>query len=285
MKISVIIPAYNEEKDIGKCLESLRSQTRKDFEIVLVDDGSTDKTAVVLSEFRAGDSRFMVLRGRHGGAGAARNLGAKNASGGILVFADADMTFDKNFLEELVRPIEKGTAKGTFSKEEYVANRENIWAECWNANEGWEAGRRHPKYYPDVQPVFRAILKSEFDRVGGFTPGGYDDDWSLSKKLGYDAKSAPGAVFYHKNPDSLVEVFKQAKWTGKRKYKLGCVGILIALLRASLPVSLVIGVLKSVWLFGKMHRFMGGFLVFKIVYDFGVFIGIFEMLLFDKRAK
>ena len=81
------------------------------------------------------------------------------------------MTFDKDFLKNLARPIEEGSVKGTFSKDEYVSNWENIWARCWSINEGWELKRRHPKNYPNHQPVFRAVLKSEFDRVGGFTPG------------------------------------------------------------------------------------------------------------------
>ena len=91
-----------------------------------------------------------------------------------------------------------------------MANWDNVWARNWNLNEGWEAKRRHPKGYPDTQWVFRAILRSEFERVSGFDPGGYTDDWSLGKKLGYMAEKALGAVFYHKNPETLGEIYKQA---------------------------------------------------------------------------
>jgi peptidoglycan/xylan/chitin deacetylase (PgdA/CDA1 family) len=86
------------------------------------------------------------------------------------------------------------------------------------------------------------------------------------------AISAPNAVFYHKNPNNLSEVYKQAKWVGKREYKLGKFGFLIALLRSSLPVSLVIGVFKSLTS-ANVH-----FVIFKIVYDFGVFLGILNYL-------
>src|SRR3989344_1367122 len=200
MKVTVIIPTYNEEDVIGDCLESLSKQTYHDFEIIVVDDGSTDKTIEVLQKFQIPNSKFQILRQKHGGPGAARNLGAGRASGEVLVFVDADMTFDKNFLKNLVKPILSGKTKGTFSKYEYVSNWENVWARCWNINQNWEERRRHPKYYPDKQKVFRAILKSEFDKVGGFTPGGYTDDYSLYEKLGYMAVSAQGAIFYHKNP-------------------------------------------------------------------------------------
>ena len=213
------------------------------------------------------------------GAGAARNLGAGHAKGDILVFVDADMTFDDDFLAKLIAPIEKGEAKGTFARDEIVSNWGNVWARCWNINEGWEKKMRHPKNYPDHQPVFRAILKSEFKRVGGFTPGGYDDDWSLGKKLGYDAVAAAGAVFYHKNPSSLGEIFRHAQWVGKRKYKLGILGYFVALVRASLPASLIIGVFKA--LANATPRFV----IFKIVYDFGILVGIVKYIFSKKGAK
>lgn len=265
MKISVIIPTYNEEKVIKECILSLKNQTLRDVEIIVVDDGSTDGTLGLLEDVE-------VFQQKHQGPAMARNLGAKHAKGKILVFVDADMTFDPRFLENLVKPIEKGKTKGTFSKEEYVSNWNNVWARSWNINSNLPAKKRLPEYYPDHQKVFRAILKSEFDRIGGFSKGGYTDDWTLSEKLGYEATAALGAIFYHKNPDSLGEIFKQAKWIGKRKYKLGVLGILVALLRSCLPISIVVGLAKSI-------------LVFKIVYDFGIFVGILEMAILGKTAK
>jgi glycosyltransferase involved in cell wall biosynthesis len=279
MKISVIIPTYNEKSVLGSCIESLGDQTLTDFEIIVVDDGSTDGTVEILRNLQLIIPNFRFFVQKHKGAGAARNLGAKHAKGRILVFVDADMTFDRDFIRNLTLPIVEGLSKGTFSKEEYVSNWENIWARCWNINEGWEEKRRHPKNYPDIQPVFRAILKSEFDKVGGFTPGGYDDDWSLSRKLGYGAVAAPGAIFYHKNPSSLTEVYNHAKWVGKRRYKLGLVGLLVALIRSSFPVSLIVGLSKSFAILNFK------FLIFKLVYDFGIFVGVLEFLVTKKSSK
>lgn len=277
MKISVIIPTYNEKAVLEDCIQSLGDQTLADFEIIVVDDGSSDKTIQKLQNPKT--PGLKILRQEHKGAGAARNLGAKHAKGQILVFVDADMTFDQYFLEKLTDPIFQAKVNGTFSKEEFVSNWGNAWARCWNIQEGWVDKRRHPKNYPDIQPVFRAILKSEFDKVGGFTPGGYDDDWSLSKKLEYEAVSAPNAIFYHKNPDNLLEIFNHAKWIGKRKYKFGILGELVALVRSVLPASLIVGLLKSL----VNHNLQ--FIVFKIVYDFGIFIGILENILFNKQGK
>lgn len=279
MKVSVIIPTYNEKKVILNCLESLGKQTLEDFEIIVVDDGSTDGTKKEIKNLHKVVPSIKLLSQDHKGPGAARNFGAGKAKGEILVFVDADMTFDENFLKKLTTPITKGKVFGTFSKEEYVSNWENALPRCWSVNEGWEKRRRHPKNYPDTQPVFRAILKSEFEKVKGFTPGGYTDDWSLSKKLGYEAVNAPDAKFYHKNPDTFSEIFTHAKWVAKREYKLGVVGSVASLLRSSLPISLVIGLVKSIIYFEP------SFLFFKIVYDFGNFIGIIEYLITGKGEK
>jgi len=271
--VSVIIPTYNEEGAIDACLESLSKQTFKDLEVIVVDDGSTDETLFKIKGVR-------LFKQEHKGPGAARNLGAKEAKGEIFVFVDADMTFEPDFIEKLVEPILSGKTKGTFSKEEYVSNWDNIWARCWSINEGWEERRRHSKRYPDKQKVFRAILKSEFEKAGGFDETrGYNDDWSLSEKLGYKADVVPDAVFYHKNPDTLGEVFEQAKWVAKRKYKLGIFGIIYNLLVYSFPDSIWVGFWKS--LFKKEPLFI----VFKIVYDFGIFAGILEYFLFGKVSK
>jgi|EPASupsiteSAE347_1022098.scaffolds.fasta_scaffold12018_2 Glycosyltransferases, probably involved in cell wall biogenesis len=277
--ISIIIPTYNELKVLLDCLKSLEKQDYSDFEVILVDDGSIDNTQELASNFKSKKYRLIFLKQNHKGPGAARNLGASKAKGDILVFVDADMTFDKDFLKNLVKPIEQKKAKGTFSKEEYVSNWENVWARCWNINEGWEAKKRHPKNYPSKQKVFRAILKSEFEKVKGFTPGGYNDDWSLSEKLDYEAEIAENAKFYHKNPSSLKEIFLHAKWVGKRQYKFGLLGKIFALVRSSLPISVIIGFYKYI-VYGESV-----FVIFKVIYDFGVFCGILISIFSKNLAK
>lgn len=279
--ISVIIPTYNEESVIADCLNSLGKQSLKDFEIIIVDDGSTDSIFQVVSECQMPNAKCQIraIRTEHIGAGGARNEGAKHAKGNILVFVDADMTFDKHFLKMLVRPILQGKSIGTFSKDEIVSNWNSVWSRCYNKNEGWVDKRRHPKNYPDTQKVFRAILKSEFEKVGGFTAGGYNDDWSLSEKLGYEATLAENAIFFHKNPESLKEIYNHAKWVGKRSYKMGALGYIVALIRSSLPVSLILGLLYSI------RYSLYPFIIFKIIFDFGVFVGVLNFIFTKKGSK
>lgn len=279
MKVSVIIPTFNEEDVILDCIESLGEQTFQEFEIIIIDDGSTDNTGELISNLQKKIKEIKFLKQKHKGPGAARNLGAKRAKGEILVFVDSDMTFDKNFIKNLISYIKSGKAKGTFSKEEYVSNWKNIWAGYWNINQNLPKKKRHLDDYPEEDKVFRAILKSEFIKVGGFTPGGYTDDYSLFEKLGYKSKAAKNARFYHKNPESLVEVYNHAKWVGKRPYKLGYFGFIVALIRSSFPLSVFIGVFKTIFYKAPL------FLIFKIVYDLGITVGIFQYLLLKDATK
>lgn len=88
--ISVIIPVYNAEKYLSRCLDSIARQTFGDFEALCIDDGSTDATAGILDAYALKDKRFKVFHQTNGGPGSARNLGLGHAAGEWLAFADAD---------------------------------------------------------------------------------------------------------------------------------------------------------------------------------------------------
>jgi len=275
--ISVIIPAFNEEGTMGECLKSLKNQTYKPLEITVVDDGSSDSTRNIVKGF----PDIKLLTQSHKGPGQARNLGAAKAKGEILGFVDADMTFDKNFIGDLVKPILEGKTFGTFSKNEMVKNKDNIWSACWNINKNLPQDRMISENYPDDAPVFRAILKKEFEKVKGFdTSGEYTDDWSLSRKLGKKSTAVSGAIYYHFNPVSLKEVWQQARWIGKNEFIAGnFVRKLRSLVFYSLPISFIVGLFKSVINFNVY------FLFFKIVYDFGVFVSVMKSFIGESKAK
>jgi glycosyltransferase involved in cell wall biosynthesis len=284
IQISIIIPVYNEKKVIERCLESLARQVLKPKEIIVVDDGSTDGRMDEILRFAQDD--VVVLRQSHKGAGAARNLGVKHATGDILVFVDADMTFSKTFLEDLVKPIQDGKSKGTFSKLEYVANWNNRYSRFWNYAKGIYEPRSIPADYPETAPVFRAILKTEFEKAGGFDENkGYNDDWSLSEKLGVKATEIK-ARFYHYNPESLAEIFIQSRWTGKRKYKFGILGGLIK----EFPLwAAVVGTIRVIRDRGEIAETLPVLLIlypmFLIMVKTAVTIGIIEFAFLGKPSK
>ncbi len=88
--ISIIVPIYNTENYIKKCIESLINQTYKNIEIILVDDGSTDSSYSICKEYREKDNRIKLYTKENGGVSSARNLGIKNATGKYLCFCDSD---------------------------------------------------------------------------------------------------------------------------------------------------------------------------------------------------
>lgn len=269
LPVSVIIPAYNAAATIDSCLKSLRAQTDLPLEILVVDDGSTDATAATVKNFSLNYSRVKLFTQNHQGPAKARNWAARQARGSILVFVDADMEFSPDFLVTLVAPIITGKAKGSWSGEEWVKNWDNVWARCWNFN----AGRRQPQMTGGrgQKRVFRAVLKSEFDRVGGFDSIGYTDDWTLVNKLGYQPK-ATRSKFFHYNPDSLTNVFSQAYWIGKRQYKLNQLGTIITLVKVNPLFSFISGLIKALK-FAEPHL-----VIFKLVYGWGIFQGAWESL-------
>ncbi len=208
-RVSVIIPAYNEERYIGKCLDSLLRQTYVDMEIIAIDDGSKDKTLEILRDYEKKYKNIKILTQNRQGPGRARNFGAKEAMGGILVLVDADMEFDKDYIKYLVQPIIDGKCTGTSHMQEYIANKDNIWARCWGMK------RVNPKTNWKNVGLLRAILKKEFLKKGGFDPkSGYFDDGSLYEKNEKVGLAVKDAICYHNNPSSLKEVFNHSKWIG-----------------------------------------------------------------------
>lgn len=98
-KISVIVPVYNAEKYLHRCIDSILAQTFTDFELLLVDDGSKDCSAVICDEYAAKDVRVRVFHKENGGVSSARNLGLDNANGEWIAFCDADDYVENNWLD------------------------------------------------------------------------------------------------------------------------------------------------------------------------------------------
>ncbi|MCM1010794.1 MAG: glycosyltransferase [Fusobacterium sp.] len=100
-KISVVIPVYNVEKYLSRCLESVVNQTFKDLEIICIDDGSSDKSLEILRSYAEKDSRFVIVVQKNSGPSVARNKGIDIAKGKYISFIDADDWIDLNFYEKL----------------------------------------------------------------------------------------------------------------------------------------------------------------------------------------
>ena len=105
MKFSIIVPIYNVEKYIEKCMESINDQTYKNYEVLLINDGSPDNSEEIIKNFIKGKDKFKYFKKVNGGLSDARNYGAKKASGEYLLFVDSDDYISPNLLEELEKSI------------------------------------------------------------------------------------------------------------------------------------------------------------------------------------
>lgn len=102
--ITVIVPVYNTEAYLERCINSICNQTFKDFELILVDDGSTDGSGKLIDEKAAADSRIVAVHKPNGGSSSARNEGLKRAKGKFISFIDSDDYVEPFFLEKLSAP-------------------------------------------------------------------------------------------------------------------------------------------------------------------------------------
>lgn len=115
MKVSIIVPVYNAENVLHYCIDSILAQTYKDFELILVNDGSTDKSGELCDRYAEKNKNVAVIHIKNGGVSKARNTGIELAKGDYICFIDSDDFVSKNYLEELIK------AQNVFS------DYDNVW--------------------------------------------------------------------------------------------------------------------------------------------------------------
>ncbi|WP_314853272.1 glycosyltransferase family A protein, partial [uncultured Granulicatella sp.] len=101
--ISVIIPVYNVENYLEECLKSVQTQTYTNIEVILVNDGSTDKSKLICERYCQENSRFLLINQENQGLSAARNKGVEISTGEYIVFVDSDDIIKTNYLEKLMQ--------------------------------------------------------------------------------------------------------------------------------------------------------------------------------------
>lgn len=102
MLVSVIVPVYNTQDYLDKCIRTLLKQTYENIEIILVNDGSSDKSLEICKKYHNQDSRIIVIDKKNGGASSARNVGIQVASGEYIMFVDSDDYVDENYVKEML---------------------------------------------------------------------------------------------------------------------------------------------------------------------------------------
>lgn len=135
-KISVIVPIYKVEQYLSCCIDSILAQTYKDFELILIDDGSPDNCGSICDGYAEKDERIIVIHQNNQGLSGARNSGMDIARGEFITFIDSDDVVTEDYLEELLRAIEKTKADiavcrmQKFTDQEIVDLRSSVGERC-----------------------------------------------------------------------------------------------------------------------------------------------------------
>lgn len=179
IKVSVIIPAYNVEKYIERCILSVINQTLKEIEIIIVNDGSNDNTKKIIEKF-LGNNRIIYIEQKNSGLSAARNAGLKVAKGEFISFIDSDDYVDLNFLERLYVSAVQNNAEIAVSSiiRKYVTYEK--WRVHYTTNQVIEDKNKQFEIikYPNQSYVWNKLYKKEFlDKINyRFIEGTYYED-------------------------------------------------------------------------------------------------------------
>lgn len=220
MKASVIIPAYNAEKTLKKCLKALKNQSFKDFETIVVDDGSKDSTREIAKEFK----NVKLLEQANAGPAKARNRGAKVASGEIIIFTDSDCIPERNWLEEMIKPFEDNEISGVQGR--YKSSQSSLIARIIQLEIEKSYSKMQKRKFIDFIGTYSAAYKKKvFEKMNGFDtsfPIASGEDTDLSFRIsaaGYSMVFNQKAIVSHTHPESLSKYlkikFSRAFWRTK----------------------------------------------------------------------
>lgn len=232
--VSVILVGHNEQDSLESCVRSLRQQTFRDFEIVIVSDGSTDKMRQVARELvRRGLATRVLSTDLRGGKPSGINLGVAFASGGIIVNVDCDCQFDRHAIERLLEPFDD-PGVGAVCGDIVPRNGDrNLFARFQEIEylQSISVGKRVQSAIGQVvcaSGAFSAFRRNALKDIRGFDPGGGEDlDTTIRlRRKGWRIEYAPEAICYTDVPATMYSYVKQrlrwerdAFWIRFRKHK------------------------------------------------------------------
>jgi poly-beta-1,6 N-acetyl-D-glucosamine synthase len=221
--VTVIVPSYNESVTVANCVESLLSQTYKNIEILVVDDGSSDNTlAIAVGIAKKYKPKVNVFTKKNGGKASALNAGIRQAKGEIVVCIDADSMFLKDTVEQLVLSFQGDSDVAAVGGNVKVANRRNLLAkqQALEYITGLTLHRRTFAQLGCMQVISGAIGAFRRDamlKVGGYSRDTIVEDMDNTIELvkrGYKVVYNPKAIAYTEAPEDLKSFMKQRyRWT------------------------------------------------------------------------
>ncbi|MEW6295911.1 MAG: glycosyltransferase [Candidatus Diapherotrites archaeon] len=294
-KVSVIIPFYNSEKTIVKCLQGLERQHFNEFNVILVDDGSTDKSLELINEFeKKSRLKIKILKIKHRGPAGARNFGAKKSKAGIIVFLDSDCIAPQDFLKKISEDFKKYCVAGVGGTYRTL-NRKSIIARYSGYEIEWRHSRQ-PEFTDFLGSYCCAYKRSIFLGFNGFNesfPQASGEDPELSfriSKAGRRLLFDKSIFVWHRHPSNLIEYLKKQFWRAYWRMKLYAIhpkkisgdsytGLEIPFAPLFAAVF-VLALILSPFYFDAIYLSLIGFsLLFALYYNFFVFISRKEIQL------
>lgn len=198
IKYSFIVPVYNTEKYLKKCLDSLVNQTYKDFEIIVVNDGSTDKSSSIISKYQKKYKNIIVIDKENEGLSMARNRGVQKSSGKYIIFVDSDDYVSNKLLEEVDKKIDDSDIlrfQIATEDEEYTKINE-YHEESFESMCGYDAFKYLSSYH-FVEPAWCYVIRKNYyiENKFSFKKGVYHEDFGLIPYVIYKARKVKSIDF------------------------------------------------------------------------------------------
>lgn len=198
IKYSFIVPVYNTEKYLKKCLDSLVNQTYKDFEIIVVNDGSTDKSSNIISKYQKKYKNIIVIDKENEGLSMARNRGVQKSNGKYIIFVDSDDYVSNKLLEEVDKKIDDSDIlrfQIATEDEEYTKINE-YHEEGFESMCGYDAFKYLSSYH-FVEPAWCYVIRKNYyiENKFSFKKGVYHEDFGLIPYVIYKARKVKSIDF------------------------------------------------------------------------------------------
>lgn len=249
-EISVIIPIYNVENYLAKCLDSVINQTYKDIEIICVNDCSLDNSVEIAKKYEQKDGRIRIIqREQNGGLSAARNSGIRHANGKYLYFLDSDDWIDRDYIERMFNMAQKSDAdiilnthinyakadetrelqwlaypkapvEGEFLSSEFAINNSQcmIWAHLYKKNFFDKYNLCFPENYVNEDEYFQHISKINTNKILAFYGSAY---YYFQRENSIMTKCKTSGIYnYSKIVELILEFYKQNNIENKFKVRL-----------------------------------------------------------------
>lgn len=227
-RYSVIIPVYNRPQEVHELLESLTKQTRKEFEVIIVEDGSTDRCDEVVDQFRD-ELRIQYFFKPNSGPGPSRNFGFGHANGNYFVVFDSDCIIPSTYFEQVDKSIQENgwDAWGGPDRahEDFTAVQRAMGYTMSSVltTGGIRGGKKRLGWF-QPRSYNMGLSRKVFGQTGGFKFSRFAEDIELSirmKKAGFKIGLIPEAFVYHKRRTNFKQFFRQVFNFGKGRVHIG----------------------------------------------------------------